>query len=278
MNTTTQSIISAAQCRLCNGDVKNKFTLKILNKYDVMYFQCQSCHSLQTESPYWLAEAYKINLSNLDTGAAQRNWHNFFVIYLLCKVFNLNDVFDLGGGDGLLCRLLRDYEINCFVKDEYATPTYAQGFTEPNFDIPDPVLGFEVWEHLPNPVDDLERFFTKKPKALLITTTPYENQGEDWWYLSAETGQHIFFYSSIGLEFIAKKYGYELHIIDNLLLFVNNDLASKMKTKLYIFKKSLRGKLNRFLKYKILMKNTSGVWNDYLIQKSLVEQSVKKLP
>ncbi len=42
-----------------------------------------------------------------------------------------------------------------------ATPTYVQGFTQPDFDIPDLVLGFEVWEHLPNPVDDLRRLFGK---------------------------------------------------------------------------------------------------------------------
>jgi hypothetical protein len=276
LNTNTPSIASTIRCRLCSGDLKDKFSLEILNKYDVRYFQCQSCGSLQTEPAYWLTEAYKVNLSNLDTGAVQRNWHNFFVIYLLCKVFKLNNVFDLGGGDGLLCRFLRDYEINCFVKDEYATPTYAQGFTEPNFDVPDLVLGFEVWEHLPNPVEDLERFFNKKPKVLLITTTPYENQDKDWWYLSAETGQHIFFYSTQALELIAKKYGYELHVIQNFLLFIKNDFSSKVK--LYIFKKSLRGKLNRFFKYKIMMRNTPGVWRDYLDQKSLLEQKFKKLP
>lgn len=278
MNNKNQLGAGAHRCRLCNGDLKNKFILEILNKYDITYFQCQSCRSLQTESPYWLEEAYKINLSILDTGAAQRNWHNFFVIYLLCKIFSFNDVLDLGGGDGLLCRLLRDYEINCFVKDEYATPSYAQGFTEPNFDKPDLVLGFEVWEHLPYPGDDLERFFNKKPKALLITTTPYENQGEDWWYLSAETGQHIFFYSPISLELIAERHGYELHVINNYLLFLNKDFSLKMKAKLFIFKKSLQGKLNRFLRYRILTMKTSGVWKDYLIQKSLGAQKIKQLP
>ncbi len=278
MKNKNQLITSVHRCRLCNGDLKNKFILEILNKYDVTYFQCQSCHSLQTESPYWLEEAYKINLSILDTGAAQRNWHNFFVIYILCKIFSFNDVLDLGGGDGLLCRLLRDYEINCFVKDEYATPSYAQGFTEPNFDKPDLVLGFEVWEHLPHPGDDLGRFFNKKPKALLITTTLYENQGEDWWYLSAETGQHIFFYSPISLELISERYGYEFHVINNYLLFLDKDFSSKMKAKIFIFKKSLQGKLNRFLRYRILTMKTSGVWKDYLIQKSLGAQKIKQLP
>jgi len=270
---STTSFADQHHCRLCDAKLMSKFALKILNKYDVKYFECQSCHSLQTEPAYWLVEAYGTNLSNLDTGAVQRNWHNFYVIYLLCRIFKLKNILDLGGGDGLLCRSLRDYELNCFIQDQYATPTYAQGFTEPDFDIPDLVLGFEVWEHLPNPLLDLERFFNKKPKALLITTAQYENQGPDWWYLSAESGQHIFFYSRQALELIAKQQGYVLHVIESFLLFLKIDYSSKLKVS--FFKSSLRGKLNRYLKYKIMRKPTPGVWKDYLLQKALADKKSK---
>ncbi len=273
MHTSPSSTNAKQTCRLCAGDVSEQFHLTILNQYDITYYQCQACHSLQTEPAYWLAEAYSSNLSNLDTGAVQRNWHNFYVIYLLCHIFKLKNVLDLGGGDGLLCRSLRDYEINCFVKDEYATPTYAQGFTEPNFEDPDLVLGFEVWEHLPNPAQDLKRFFSSKPKMLLITTAKYENQGADWWYLTPESGQHIFFYSQEAFGIIAQQYGYELHSIAGFLLFIRKDCASPFK--LWLFQKSLRGKLNRLLKYKIMRKPTPGVWNDYLLQKSLQDKESK---
>lgn len=267
---------SSQSCRLCSAKTTQKFEGKILNKYDVGYFECQSCKSLQTEPAYWLGEAYASNLSSLDTGAVQRNWHNFYAIYLLCKIFKLNNVLDLGGGDGLLCRSLRDYEINCFVQDQYATPTYAQGFTTPNFEVADLVLGFEVWEHLLNPSVDLDRFFEKRPKTLLITTTPYSNQDAKWWYLAPESGQHIFFYSINALEYIANKYGYDLHRVDNFLLFIRKDCESK--TKIYLFRKSLQGKLNRFLKYKIMRKPTPGVWKDYLQQKELLEQNTREQP
>lgn len=274
MNSATsvseENILSGDLCRICSGHTTRKFTRLILNQYDVSYYQCLSCHSLQTEPAYWLKEAYGSNLSNLDTGAVQRNWHNFYVIYLLCRIFKLKNVLDLGGGDGLLCRSLRDYEINCFVQDQYATPTYAQGFTEPDFDNPDLVLGFEVWEHLANPAQDLMRFFHQEPKALLITTAIYLDQGPDWWYLSPESGQHIFFYSQQALEQIAQKFGYELHIIENFLLFIRKECVSKFH--LYLFKRSLRGKLNRFLKYKIMRKSTPGVWKDYLQQKARMDQ------
>jgi hypothetical protein len=266
--------LTSHSCRLCSGALDPQFQLRVLNKHEVEYFLCQSCGSLQTEPAYWLEEAYGSNLSNLDTGAVQRNWHNFYVIYLLCKIFKLQNVLDLGGGDGLLCRSLRDYEINCFVQDQYATPTYAQGFTEPNFETPDLILGFEVWEHLPEPAKDLKRFFDQKPKALLITTGIYQDQKSDWWYLTPESGQHIFFYSHKALEKIAQQFEYDLHIVENFLLFIRKDCASKLK--LYLLQKSLRGKLNRYLKYKIMRKPTPGVWKDYLEQKARMEQKAEK--
>src|SRR5688572_10641672 len=125
-------------CRLCGEHVAFVFLLKVLRSYDVSYYRCQHCGSLQTERPYWLEEAYrKNNLSILDTGAAQRNINNLAACYAVSKLLKAANVIDVGGGDGLLCRLLRDYEINCFVKDKYASPTYAQGYTEPDFKVPD---------------------------------------------------------------------------------------------------------------------------------------------
>lgn len=271
---STAANLTMPICRLCSGSLDPQFQLTVLGKYEVQYYRCQTCQSLQTEPAHWLGEAYDSNLSNLDTGAVQRNWHNFYVIYLLCHIFKLRNVLDLGGGDGLLCRSLRDYEINCFVQDQYATPTYAQGFTKPDFDTPDLVLGFEVWEHLPNPAQDLKRFFHRKPKALLITTGLYVDQKSDWWYLSPESGQHIFFYSQKALEQIAQHFDYELHIVENFLLFIRKDCASKLK--LYLFQKSLKGKLNRYLKYKIMRKPTPGVWKDYLDQKARMDSTSKK--
>lgn len=261
----TKNNANSHSCRLCSGRLSTRFKLIILEKYPIQYYQCEQCHSLQTQPVYWLEEAYSKNLSNLDTGAVQRNWHNFYVIYILCHIFKLKNLLDLGGGDGLLCRSLRDYEINCYVQDEYASPNYAQGFTEPDFENPDLVLAFEVWEHLANPALDLNKFFGKNPKMLLVSTSIYTNQGADWWYLTPESGQHIFFYSQQALENIAKLKGYELHIIENFILFMRKDCASTLK--LNIFKRCLRGKLNRYLKYKIMRKSPTGVWKDYLKQK-----------
>src|SRR5262249_43503280 len=155
-------------CRLCRGPLRRRFALRVLGKYDVGYFLCQDCGSLQTQPPYWLAEAYGHNLSNLDTGAAQRNLHNLAACYALAKLCNLRNVLDVGGGDGLLCRLLRDYGVNCFVRDRYARPAYAQGFTEPDFRQPDLVVAIEVIEHFANPGPELDELFGTGAEVFLI--------------------------------------------------------------------------------------------------------------
>lgn len=97
---TTQIQPSLHSYRLCSGNVTAQFKLTVLNKHQIQYYQCTECLSLQTEPAYWLAEAYGQNLSNLDTGAVQRNWNNFYVIYILCHIFKLRNLLDLGGGDG----------------------------------------------------------------------------------------------------------------------------------------------------------------------------------
>ena len=250
-------------CRLCGGALKSTFSQKVLGKYDVSYYKCSDCDSLQTETPYWLEEAYKTgNLSCTDTGAAQRNLHNLSACYIASKILKATNVIDVGGGDGLLCRLLRDYKINCFVKDKYATPTYGQGFTEQNFDTPDLVLGFEVLEHYPNPISDLDNLFSYNPRALLLSTAIFKNQNQDWWYLSPVSGQHVFFYSKKSLAMIAAKYKYDLVMSGGFILFVKKaSTLTKVAAKIF-----LNGRVVRLLKPIILFLPTPGVWQDHLLQ------------
>lgn len=251
------------QCRLCNGMLSKLYTLKVLSKYNVDYYKCGDCQSLQTETPYWLDEAYaNKNLSHLDTGAAQRNLKNLAACFAISKLLNLRNAIDFGGGDGLLCRMLRDYNINCYVKDKYTTPTYAQGFTEQNFKVPDLVIGFEVLEHFANPNVDLDDLFSYKPKALLLSTVIYTNEHNGWWYLDPESGQHIFFYSKKALEKIAKKYRYSVIISGSFILFIRE--ASKLKK--IVAKLLLKEHFLRLTKAFVTLLPTPGVWRDHYAQ------------
>ena len=250
------------KCRLCFGHLFCKFKLTVLCKYSVQYFICASCGSLQTEYPYWLDEAYSDNaLSRLDTGAAQRSINNFAASYIVSSLYKANNVLDFGGGDGLLCRLLRDYEINCFVKDRYAHPTYAQGYVEQDFEFPDLVLGFEVLEHFANPSIELDELFRGGVGALLLSTSIYNNEDEEWWYLAPGSGQHVFFYSKRALEFMASKYGYSLALSGGFIIFAKD----KSRFKLNLARLLLSPPIMRFIKAWLITRPARGVWKDYLM-------------
>ncbi len=199
----------------------------------------------------------------MDTGAAQRNINNLAACFFISKLFKFKNVVDLGGGDGLLCRLLRDYGINCYIKDKYTTPTYAQGFTEQPFDDTDLVIGFEVLEHLPNPKLDLQEFFSYNPKALLMTTAIYKNQKADWWYFSPESGQHVFFYSKEALKIIAAKYKYTLVTSGGFILFVKDISFARS-----LIAKMLLNRLTcRLMRGIVVLLPARGAWSDHLLQK-----------
>lgn len=260
-------------CRLCEGALDLRFSRRVLNKHDVAYYQCKQCESLQTEPPYWLDEAYcKNNLSNLDTGAAQRNLQNLAACWSIAKLLGLRDVLDVGGGDGLLCRLLRDHEINCFVRDRYAIPTYAQGFQTPDFSAPELIVAFEVLEHYSHPSSDLEELFAQQPKAVVASTGIYQDQKEDWWYLAPESGQHVFFYSRRALEQVALKFGYELLISGGYLLFLLPNAYGAVKRALARF--MLKSRARRCTKALLALRSANGAWEDHLLQ---VEQSKSNL-
>jgi hypothetical protein len=255
--------MSNSQCRLCASPTQTRFHLRLLGKHEVAFSECTCCVSLQTEAPYWLDEAYgDKNLSNLDTGAARRNIHNMAACYAIAKLFYLQNVIDIGGGDGLLCRMLRDLGINCYVKDKYATPIYAQGFTEQNFEQADLVIGFEVIEHFANPQADLEELFSYQAKAILLSTGIYAHQSEQWGYICPESGQHVFFYSQTALDWIAKKYQYSLIVNGDFILFLKQTSSFKRG----IAKLLLSKLVCRLMRAWVVLLPAPGIEKDQLLQ------------
>jgi hypothetical protein len=248
-------------CRLCGGKLDPAFELLVLDKYDVHYLKCARCDSLQTERPYWMQEAYASNLSILDTGAAQRNISNLAATYSLSRFLRLNDVVDFGGGDGLLCRLLRDYGVNCYVNDKYASATYARAFTTPNFAIPGILLAFEVLEHFEQPRDELKALFQLTPHAILASTEIYSGQGPDWWYFAPQTGQHLFFYSEKALRLIADSYNYTLLLCSGRFIFLRRGLADGARR--YFIRFLLQKHVLRVTSAAMRLLPTSGVSDDF---------------
>lgn len=248
-------------CRLCAGPCAESFSLTVLEKHPANYVRCESCGCLQTQEPTWLDEAYSSSLSRLDTGAAQRNLRNLAATFFLCRWFGFDNVVDMGGGDGLLCRLLRDYGLNCFVQDKYAAPSYAQGFTEPNFVAPDMTIAFEVLEHLVNPAQALEDIFMQSPRMFMATTDLYRGQGADWNYLAPETGQHVFFFTETALKMLAGKYGYTLVLKRGYIMFFKEKPGA---LKLAVAKFLLKRSVSKFLLAALAFRKTAGVGKDHV--------------
>lgn len=210
-------------CRLCCGDVKKAFKQKILCKYEVDYFECLKCGMVQTESPYWLDEAYSQAISMLDTGAMSRNGRLMRFTTLLLTALKLHEgVFlDYGGGHGVFTRMMRDHGFDFRWSDQHAENFYAKGFEYVEGQKVRGVTAFEVLEHLEKPGVFFDYVLgTLNPEIFIASTLTYaEPIKSDWHYLYPESGQHIAFFQGRTFCFVAEKYGYsyvnvgDIHIL-----------------------------------------------------------------
>ena len=91
-------------------------------------------------------------------------------------MFNLKNVLDIGGGDGLFCRIMRDHFINCFSQDKFSKNIYAQHFEKPKFDNADLLTSFEVIEHLSNESGVTFYYDSLKDDGILAVSVPNK-----WW-------------------------------------------------------------------------------------------------
>jgi glycosyltransferase involved in cell wall biosynthesis len=217
-------------CRLCKHVSTFQFFKKILGKYDIAYFECSHCQSLQTDNPYWLDEAYGEDAEKFDTGKASRTLENFFNLPSLFNYLNIDKMqlsVDWGGGGGLLTRLLRDTGHNFCCYDLHFKSEFAQGFKWDKQAVKAYVItAFEVVEHFADPTTEWLKIFELNPEFVIFSTEIYRKQREEWFYLSPDNGQHIFFYSETALSLIAQRFEYTFYNIGSYFLFCKVPLLS----------------------------------------------------
>ena len=246
------------KCKVCESDSYHFAKGQVLGKYDVDYFQCSNCGFVQTEEPYWLEEAYSQPIASSDVGLAYRNLSFSQVTQnLLFNFFNHQARFiDYGGGYGLFVRLMRDAGFDFYWFDKFCQNIFAQGFEitpsdNKSFEL---VTAFEVFEHLVNPIDELEELLKNSRNILLSTELlPESNpKPDEWWYYVLHEGQHVSLYTAKALSIIADKF--------NLNFYSNGSslhLLTEKNLPANLFEQLAKGELE-------VVKKVSLLQNDYL--------------
>lgn len=262
-------------CNICNTPQTPLFTGKIMQKYNVQYYQCPKCGFISTEKPYWLEEAYSDAIADSDTGYVYRNLDfTKRISRILKQNFHKEARFlDYGAGYGMFVRLMRDQGFDFHYYDLYCENIFAIGLEksdETNFDA---YTALEVFEHLENPSSEIEKMLTKTDTILFSTVLRKENYNsiDEWWYFTPETGQHIAIYSKESLLALAHKF--------NLTLYSNNKdlhILTKRKIKRHTMKFDLLFTfLSRKIEWMINYQRPSLLQKDYQSIKSIINNLSK---
>ena len=202
------------KCKICDSVIAHVFdTAKVLEKYEVSYYQCGQCGFIQTEEPYWLAEAYSDAIGFRDIGLAGRNLIQMELTKTLIVLFfdQERQYLDYGGGYGLFVRLMRDRGYDFYLYEPNCENLFARTFdinlpTGMKFHV---LTAFEVFEHLVDPLAEIEQMFKLSTNiffstTLLPKTAPRPSR---WWYYGLEGGQHISIFSRRSLDYLANRLG-----------------------------------------------------------------------
>jgi len=204
-------------CTICGN--ANQFTTTkttILNTFPAILIHCQSCDfEWFSGANDWLDKAYQNPIANTDTGIVRRNIELHPILSSLFMLGASTSKFlDWGSGSGLLIRMLRDDGLDCIGFEPFTEPVLAPGFTYKQENVVRSkgpfhcVIAIEVVEHLLSPVEFFQSALSLADTIIFTTElTDSKTQGENWWYYSKDTGQHISFYSRKSLKLIATSFG-----------------------------------------------------------------------
>jgi Methyltransferase domain len=253
------------KCTVCLSPTELIFERIVLNRYKVSYFYCSNCGLLQTEKPYWLAEAYENAIADSDTGLVYRNistaWKIANILFFLLE--KDGKYLDMAGGYGMLTRLMRDIGFDFYWSDVYCENLLAKGFelstTKPPFNA---IAAFEVLEHIYDPLEFIKESLDRSQTSTIVLSTElFSGMPPDpavWEYYAFEEGQHISFYQIKTLEFIADRLSLRLYSHGNFHILTDRSMPSKLVWGL------LTGKFSMAigLCVKLLMKSKSKTLTD----------------
>ncbi len=205
-------------CKICNSPTFSMAHAPVLGKFPVEFFHCYRCGFVQTETPYWLSEAYSEAIAACDVGLVDRNISLYRVTQaIISTLFDPSGQFlDWGGGFGLFVRLMRNEGFDFFRYDKYCPNIFSKGLdidlAEVNLEF-GMITAFEVFEHLENPMDELNSMLSFSNTVLFSTLLISDDPPpvDKWWYYALETGQHIAFYTLKSLQIMGREFGMNLY-------------------------------------------------------------------
>jgi hypothetical protein len=227
------TLSSGTRCKICGGSAPSFGRATVLGRHDVEYFQCSQCGFTQSESPHWLSEAYSEAITRSDVGLI---WRNLYFAPLTRAVINSffdpsGRFVDYGGGYGVFVRLMRDAGYDFYREDRYCENLFAQDLdAEPSGNGRYELLtAFEVFEHLVDPLTDIERMFTYSPSVLFSTALipPANPRPGEWWYYGTEHGQHVGLYTARALQSLAQRFKVNLYSNDSLHLLTPRRISAR---------------------------------------------------
>ena len=205
--------INDLKCPICSQGPATVYRDEfILGKFSAALNSCENCGHEWFHAPeVWLPEAYSSPIANTDTGIASRSLNLCRIISSFLSVSNISGkILDWGSGSGLLTRLLRDDGHDCYGLEPFTDPVLAKGYTYNNQQEAysngpyRAIIAVEVVEHLVRPSEFFKAALSNTDTLIFSTElVDRVRYGNEWWYYSKETGQHISFYTEKSLALLA---------------------------------------------------------------------------
>lgn len=202
-------------CPVCDGVGNHWAEARLFGDTEVSYDRCTRCACIWALDVSWLDRAYSSAIARHDIGLLDRcvALSHVSSSIIASERMKHGKFLDWAGGYGAFTRLMRDRGYDFVDNDPMAENIFAgehrvQSVSGQRFDL---VTAYEVIEHLTAPLDQLAEVASLSDRLLLTTQVlpdPPPAPGE-WDYYALDTGQHVLFYSHVGLRTLASRLGFD---------------------------------------------------------------------